>query len=252
MSAVNRLAVVTGTSAGLGAAIATLLLERDWTVLGFARRAAAITHPHYRHVTLDLGDVEALQTVVPREAGRELREPGRPRVALVNNAATSGTLAQTDRLDASSMLRSFAVNAVAPTWLMGFVLRQVPASVPIRIVNVSSGAGVQAFPGLGEYGATKAALRMAGMVLGAELDSPLRLGGARPSVAISNYAPGVVDTDMQRGARERPADEFPWVGLFKDFLARGLIVTPEASAGPVVAFLESDPAERYRDERFTG
>jgi NAD(P)-dependent dehydrogenase (short-subunit alcohol dehydrogenase family) len=252
MSAVDRLAIVTGTSAGLGAAIAALLLKRDWRVIGIARRGAEITHPRYRHVLLDLADVEALQTVVPREVGRELRESGLTRVGLVNNAATTGILTQADRLDAASMLRSFAVNTVAPVWLMGFVLREVPAAVPIRIVNVSSGAGVQAFPGLGEYGATKAALRMAGMVLGAELDSPLRLGGARPNAAVLNYAPGIVETDMQRGARSRPADEFPWVGLFLEFQSRGLLVTPEVSAAPVATFLEGDPEERYRDERFGG
>jgi len=83
-------------------------------------------------------------------------------------------------------------------------------------------------------------------------DARERLGGARPNVAVVNYAPGVVETDMQRGARSRPADEFPWVGLFLDFQSRGLVVTPEASAAPVATFLESDPVERYRDERFAG
>ena len=51
-------------------------------------------------------------------------------------------------------------------------------------------------------------------------------------MAVVNYAPGVVETDMQRGARSRPPDEFPWVGLFLEFQSRGLVVTPEASAAP--------------------
>ena len=49
---------------------------------------------------------------------------------------------------------------------------------------MSSGAGVEPFPGLGTYGSTKAALRLAGMVLAAELDMRAAGGAARDATSL--------------------------------------------------------------------
>jgi NADP-dependent 3-hydroxy acid dehydrogenase YdfG len=51
-SVADRLAVVTGTSAGIGEAIARRPVERGWQVVGVARRASAIEHAAYRHLSL--------------------------------------------------------------------------------------------------------------------------------------------------------------------------------------------------------
>src|SRR5881628_558362 len=72
----------------------------------------------------------------------------------------------------------------------GFVVRNSHRGAMIRIVNLSSGAAVRAFPGLAAYCGSKAALRMAGMAFAAELESPLR-PTATPDVAILSYEPGV-------------------------------------------------------------
>ena len=141
-----------------------------------------------------------------------------------------------------------AVNVVSPVWLIGFLLRHGPTSAARRIVNVSSGAAVRAFPGLAAYGSSKAGLRMAGMVIAQELDSEERL---RPplDVAILSYEPGTVDTDMQRQARSLSNAEFPWVGLFHQFAERGMLVSPDAPAADIVEFLEADAEPRFSERR---
>lgn len=75
----SRLALVTGTSSGVGAALAQALLERGWTVVGLARRAADFDHPQYRHIALHLGAFEAAYF---RSVGRPFRAVRRclPRV----------------------------------------------------------------------------------------------------------------------------------------------------------------------------
>jgi hypothetical protein len=56
---------------------------------------------------------------------------------------------------------------------------------------------------------SKAALRMAGMVLGAELGSTTRPGERPSDLAILSHEPGLVDTDVPATARSRSPEEFP-------------------------------------------
>ncbi|MCB1150379.1 SDR family NAD(P)-dependent oxidoreductase, partial [bacterium] len=60
MSNGTRFAAVTGTSDGIGLALARALLDDGWRVLGCARRDAPLDHPAYRHVRVDLADPAAL------------------------------------------------------------------------------------------------------------------------------------------------------------------------------------------------
>ena len=56
----RRLAIVTGTSSGIGEKVARQLLQRGWEVIGIARRAVTMDSPGYTHCTLDLADVARL------------------------------------------------------------------------------------------------------------------------------------------------------------------------------------------------
>lgn len=47
-------ALVVGSSAGIGLALARRLVARDWTVIGLARRPAELVDPRYRHVLADV------------------------------------------------------------------------------------------------------------------------------------------------------------------------------------------------------
>src|SRR5262245_59271156 len=206
----DRLALVTGTSRGIGAAVAAQLLDRGWTVTGIARHAAAIDHRRYQHVAFDLADTASLADTIEREVGARVSDRRWRRVGLVNNAAASGALGPFEATEPLDLLRVSAVNWVAPLWLIGFVVRRVNAGAALRIVNVSSGAAVRAYAGLSAYCSSKAALRMAGMVAAQELDSPLRQTPAPGDVAIMSYQPGIVDTEMQTDARLRPLTANPW------------------------------------------
>jgi benzil reductase ((S)-benzoin forming) len=242
-------AVVTGTSSGIGAAVAARLVDEGWTVVGVARRVASIDGSGYRHITLDLSNTADAVRVLDAEVGGALRSRPWTRVGLVNNAAAGGSLGPLERIDAQTLQSMMATNVVVPMHLMGLFVERTPPTAALRIVNLSSGAAVRPFPGLSAYGATKAALRMAGMVLGTELASPLRNTPAPDDVAILSYEPGVVDTPMQTGARETSAEQFPWVGLFHDFAAGGVIVPPERPAAEIVEFLESPRQSHFTESR---
>ncbi len=246
MTSVDRVAVVTGASSGIGFAIARALLDEGWTVVGISRRLADLDNPQYHHLQVDLGDLRALSDVADGELAALLGDPRWGRVGLVNNAATAGQMHPIAETDPLELAQIFAVNAVAPIFLMGAVVRHTLVAIPLRIVNVSTGAAVHPFPGLSDYGSSKAALRMASMTLAAELQSGERSAGACPDAAIMSYSPGVVDTPMQVAARTSTP---PWNQPFVGFHDRGMLVPPEAPAREVVRFLAGDHAEMFVERR---
>jgi benzil reductase ((S)-benzoin forming) len=244
----RRFALVTGTSSGIGAALARLLLERGWTVCGVARRPTPIEHALYEHVALDLGQVGELDAALgPRLRSRLSDAPSR--VGLVNNAASADLLGPVEDIDPVRVQAVLTVNTVAPMVLTALISRFCPPDAALRVVNVSSAAAVSAFPGLAAYAASKAALRMAGMVIAAEWSSDLPRGRTHRNAFVLSYEPGIVDTDMQTLARSHDPAKFPWVGMFQAFAERGLLAPAEAPAREILAFLETDGHPAFSEGR---
>lgn len=80
MSDTPSYAIVTGGSAGIGAAICRQLLDQGYHVLSLARRPAAETHDNLTSVAVDLSDMAATQQVAEELAAKY------PIRALVHNA----------------------------------------------------------------------------------------------------------------------------------------------------------------------
>ena len=245
----SKLAIVTGTSAGIGAEVATQLLDAGWSVIGVARRKTQHDSPRYSHLAADLTDIVAASRRIDEQVAPILRDRKWSRIGLVNNAASPDLLGVGERTDVEAFHRVLAINTVVPVWLMGFVARNRAEDIPLRIVNVSSGAARQAVPGLLAYGSSKAALRMAGMVLAAEWESTVAHAPQRTNVAVRSYEPGVVETDMQKLARSLAPETFPWGALFHDFVRRGIVVEASEPAAEIVAFLERDDDLGFSEAR---
>ena len=247
----DRLCLVTGTSSGIGLAVARELLGRGWDVAGLARRPAPIHHDRYRHLRIDLADVARLEGAMEGAFGEGLLLAGRVRVGLVNGAASLGPVGPTASMDAAALAGAFALNAVAPAWLLGWFLRSCHGRT-LRAVNVSSGAARKPYAGWSAYCASKAALRMAGEVVGEEARS-FAPGTALPTdVAVVSYEPGVVDTEMQEAVRGAVAEAFPQVGRFLDLHARGALHPPARPAAEIADLLESDGLPPFSERRLGG
>jgi len=241
----DKFCLVTGTSAGLGLAVARTLLERGWEVLGIARRPAPLHEGAYRHVTLDLADVAAVERYFLGDFAAHLGTQPRGRVGLVNNAGLLTPVGPLERVSAADLARTLTVNTAVPAWLSGFFQRRFRGT-PLRIVHVSSGAAHNASAGWGAYCTSKAGLLMAGRVLAEEAALP----GTGGDVAIVSYAPGTVDTAMQTQARGADPADFPRVQRFIDLHARGELIPPEQSAARLVGLLEADTLPRYSEVRY--
>lgn len=243
--------LVTGTSSGIGLAVAEALLRRGWEVTGVARRPSPVQHARYRHVRLDLADTARLEETLEGRLGDELQLDGRPRVGLVNGAATLEPVGPTSALPAAGLARAFAVNSVAPIWLLGFFLRRVRGT-KLRVVDVSSGAARHPYAGWSVYCATKSALRMAGEVTLAE-SREFAPGTALPvDFSLVSYEPGVVDTEMQGAVRGVLAEAFPQVKRFVDLHAKGQLHPPSRPAAEIAGLLESDGLPVFSERRLGG
>lgn len=186
-------ALITGGSAGLGRALAAELAARGWHLVITGRRAdllAAVAQrlPGAASVTPIAGDVA--------DAGHRadlIAEIGRHRSLdlLVNNASSLGPtpLRELGRLSVDDVQRVLAVNLLAPFALTVALLPDLTRARGV-VIDISSDAAVEHYPGWGAYGASKAALDHLTLTLGAE----------NADIACYAIDPGDMRTDMQQAA----------------------------------------------------
>jgi NAD(P)-dependent dehydrogenase (short-subunit alcohol dehydrogenase family) len=189
-------ALITGASQGFGRAVARKLAAQGLRLVitardGVALEEAASELRERTQVEAIAGDVAELEHV-HRLISRASDAFGRLDL-LVNNASTLGLvpLPTLEHLSPAVFHRLFETNAFAPLHLMQHALPLLLRSGG-TIVNVSSDAAVNAYPGWGGYGASKAALEHFSRTLAAELDGF--------GVSILVVDPGSMDTKMHRDA----------------------------------------------------
>ncbi|AKT38233.1 SDR family NAD(P)-dependent oxidoreductase [Chondromyces crocatus] len=213
----DKVAIVTGHSSGIGAAIASLLGEQGCRVHGFDLPDVDLR---------DLGSIGAhVERVVEREGRVDI---------LVNNAGVThlGNLVDTSLDDIDAVL---TVNLKAPFLLMKHVIPHMVRQGKGAIVNNASD---QAFIGKRDssiYGASKAAL--------AQLTMSAALDWGSQGIRVNCVAPGSTDTPMLRrviaelSARRQQATDDD----YKSAVPLGRFADPREIAW-AVAFLASDAA----------
>ncbi len=147
MSSESRRAVVTGTSSGIGRAVAERLLADGWQVTGLDRAPAAITHAAFTPVAADLTDAQATE--------RTAAALGTPD-ALVHAAGVLrvGPLGRLNIDDGALMWRLHVDAAIR---LADVLLPAMARAGRGRVVLIGSRVA-QGKAGRSQYAATKAAL----------------------------------------------------------------------------------------------
>jgi 3-oxoacyl-[acyl-carrier protein] reductase len=186
----GQVALVTGASRGIGAAIALELAQQGMKVIGTATSdagAAAITtalaaHPGCSGANLNVNDAAAAQALVDRIAA----EQGGLHV-LVNNAGiTRDMLAM--RLKDDDWDAVLDTNLKAVFRLSRAVIRPMMKQRYGRIVNITSVVGASGNAGQANYAAAKAGVAGMTRSLAREL-------GSR-GITVNCIAPGFIETDM--------------------------------------------------------
>jgi benzil reductase ((S)-benzoin forming) len=218
---------VTGTSRGLGAALTEeLLQDAGTTVIGVGRSAGPTTHERYRHLALDLTDLDAVS------AFRFEAHADAERIVLVNNAA-SLFLKRVGDIEPAAIVDNFNINIVAPTLLMNaFVAAYRDAPVELVICNLTSIASTEAIDAAALYGGPKAALELVTRTVAEEA----RLTN-RPHLHAFCIDPGSMDTDMQTYLRSFDPSEWGRAEFVRQRYEQGLVLSPATVASAIMRVL---------------
>lgn len=224
MRLTGKIAFITGATRGIGAELAR----------GFAREGAQLwlhgrdvasgeklaAELGGRFIAADLGDtaqVGALAAAILRDC---------PRLdILVNNAGVELIMPFVE-LDLAQLDRMWAVNVRAAAQIIHGLLPALRASGAASVINVTSIHQTVPYPHNSGYSLTKAALGMLTQTLAIEL-APL-------GIRVNNFAPGAVETDINREVVESMRAQFA------EWIPAGRVAQTTEMIGPAVFLASSD------------
>ncbi|HLX20423.1 MAG TPA: SDR family oxidoreductase [Gaiellaceae bacterium] len=181
----DKVAVVTGASSGIGEEIARGLARRGWRCVLLARREdrlqALAAEVGGEAEVCDVADREAMEATAARVLERH------PHIALlVNNAGIPGRSDFVDG-DPAAIENVMRVNYLGGVWCLRAFLPGLEAAAPSHVVNMISVAGEVAFPPSGPYSASKHAQLAFSRATAASL--------RRRRIRVITVKPGFVETE---------------------------------------------------------
>ena len=214
----GRVALVTGASSGIGAAVARRLLSEGARVASFDLHADA--PDGVLALTGDVArseDVEAAVASVHRELG--------PLDVLVCSAGVPGASLPTVDVSDEEWRRVMGINADGVFFCNRAVIPTMVERGYGRIVNVASIAGKEGNPMAGAYSASKAAVIAMTKAIGKDI--------ARSGVLVNCVAPAVIETPILEGISEEH------IGYMVERIPMGRMGEPEEVAA-LVCWLASE------------
>ena len=229
-----RVALVTGASRGIGAAVARVLAEQGMRVVGTATSEAGADAIHSKLAPLDgmgrvlnVTDPASIESLL-ESIRADLGEP----LVLVNNAGiTQDNILM--RMKEDEWHQVIDTNLTALYRLSKACVRGMTKARWGRIINVTSVVGSMGNAGQSNYAATKAGAEGMARSLAREL-------GSR-SITVNCVAPGFIDTDMTRALADAQRD------TLQSQIPLGRLGEPDDIAA-TVAFLASDAGQYITGE----
>jgi dehydrogenase/reductase SDR family member 4 len=241
-SLTGKVAIITGSSRGIGRATAEVMASLGARVVISSRKAEAC-QAAVAHITAKGFEAIAIPAHAAREADIEALVAGTIRAfgridIVVANAGINPSFDPLTDLAEESFNRIMDTNLAGPMRLARHALPHIAAAGGGAMVMVSSVNAQFGFKGSGAYGLSKAALEAMVRLLAVEW-------GGR-NIRVNAVAPGSVQTDMIRALTAQPGFLDGIIGT----TPLGRIATPEDIAG-VIAFLASEAGRHMTGQVLT-
>jgi NAD(P)-dependent dehydrogenase (short-subunit alcohol dehydrogenase family) len=183
--AVNRHALVTGCSRGIGLAVTEALLGDGWRVYGAARTAPTIDHPAFRYVETDvaaLESVERLATTIQADLD------GRPLDAVIHCAVVQDPVGPLEETDPPAWAQAIQIGLIGSYNVVRLLLPQLHGSRDGRILLFAGGGAFSPRARFSAYACAKAGVVRLAETLAEELSGS--------TVTVNCVAPGFVPTPI--------------------------------------------------------
>jgi benzil reductase ((S)-benzoin forming) len=237
--------IITGHSKGLGAGIATELLDENHHIHGISRtdnvdieKLAIAKNCKFNFYSCDVSKSDTIGAVMDEIfytiSGSEKPEA----IYLINNAGVVTPIGPLQTLDPDEIDKHFRINLLAPTlFIRDFIRHTADMNIEKRIINISSGAAVNPYHGLSVYCVGKAGMDMLSRSVALEQKDQ------NYPVEVMSVAPGIIDTDMQTKMRAEPEQNFKNKQKFVALKESGQLVAPEVAGRKLIELLFSDDFE---------
>ncbi len=189
----NKIVLITGTSKGIGEALARHYLKKGFVVAGCSRGKSSLEHKNYRHFSLSIADEKAVVGMV-RAVKKEFGKID----VLVNNAgiASMNHILTTSK---DSISKLFDTNFLGTFLFSREVAKVMMKQKSGRIINFSTVAKPLKLEGEAVYAASKAAIESFTQIAAKEL-SPF-------NITINAIGPTPVETDLIKAVPKDKIDE---------------------------------------------
>jgi 3-oxoacyl-[acyl-carrier protein] reductase len=186
-------AIITGTSRGLGRALAEKLLSQGWTVAGLSRTPSNIKHKNFCEYLIDITDEAAVQNTV-----KLISQNSSDIDLLINNAgaASMNALLLTPAKTAEALMKLNYLGTFHTLQAVGKIMvRQRRGS----IINITTVAVPLALAGEAAYVASKAAVDALTRVAADELKSQ--------GIRVIGLGFGPLDTDLTKAVDRKKLNQ---------------------------------------------
>ena len=217
----QKVAFITGTSRGIGQALAELLLKENYLVYGYSR-TNYIKHPNFTFIKVDLSNLEEVKNIsFPKLKNTNF--------LLVNNAARVGSIIPLNMKKEVDIVHDYNLNIIAPTILCAKFINYNDSNKKM-IINISSGAANNNIASWSTYCASKSALDRLTNVIFEE---------KHRNLTIFSVYPAVVDTKMQAEIRNTDINLFPLKSKFTDLFKKNQLESTENVAQKVFYIIQN-------------